>query len=91
MSRNTHNEHYIQKINHTIRKSLLTCNRITAIRVDLRFPSEDIFYFSDSRVITRFFESLKAKIDADLKRKNKAWKRNHSCPCFMYGSESLVR
>lgn len=82
MSRNTHNEHYIQKINHTIRKSLLTCNRITAIRVDLRFPSEDIFYFSDSRVITRFFESLKAKIDADLKRKNKAWKRNHSCPLF---------
>lgn len=82
MSRKTHNEHYIQKINHTIRKSLLTCNRITAIRVDLRFPSENIFYFSDSRVITRFFESLKAKIDADLKRKNKAWKRNHSCPLF---------
>lgn len=74
MSRNTHNEHYIQKINHTIRKSLLTHNRVAAIRVDLRFPSSNIFNFNDSSVITRFFESLKAKIEADLKRKNKAWK-----------------
>ncbi|ENF0690270.1 MULTISPECIES: inovirus Gp2 family protein [Morganellaceae] len=82
MSRNTYNEHYIQKINHTIRKSLLTHNRVAAIRVDLRFPSSNIFNFNDSSVITRFFESLKAKIEADLKRKNKAWKRNHSCSLF---------
>lgn len=82
MSRNIHNEHYIQKINHTIRKSLLTYNRVTAIRVDLRFPSSDILHLSDSNAITRFFESLKSKIEADLKRKNKIWKRNHSCPLF---------
>ncbi|EMW6874472.1 inovirus Gp2 family protein [Providencia vermicola] len=82
MSRPPHNEYYIQKINHTIRKSLLTCNRITAIRVDLRFPSSRISHLHDSNVITRFFESLKAKIGADLKRKNKAWKRNRSCPLF---------
>ncbi|HHH4168823.1 TPA: inovirus Gp2 family protein [Providencia stuartii] len=80
MSSYTYNDHYIQKINHTIRKALLIHNRVTAIRVDLRFPSENIFHFNDSRVITRFFESLKAKINADLKRKNKIWKRNHICP-----------
>lgn len=82
MSSYTYNEHYTQKINYTIRKSLLTYNRVTAIRVDLRFPSSNTLHSDDSNAITRFFESLKAKINADLKRKNKAWKRNHSCLLF---------
>uniref|UniRef100_UPI00234A51DE inovirus Gp2 family protein n=1 Tax=Providencia sp. PROV209 TaxID=2949906 RepID=UPI00234A51DE len=82
MSSYTYNEHYTQKINYTIRKSLLTYNRVTAIRVDLRFPSSNTLHSDDSNAITRFIESLKAKINADLKRKNKAWKRNHSCLLF---------
>lgn len=82
MSSYTYNDDYIKKINHTIRNSLVTYNRVTAIRADLRFPSSNKFYYNDSSVITRFFESLKAKINADLKRKNKAWKRNHSCSLF---------
>ncbi|MBG5898732.1 inovirus-type Gp2 protein, partial [Providencia stuartii] len=45
MSSYTYNDHYIQKINHTIRKALLIHNRVTAVRVDLRFPSENIFHF----------------------------------------------
>ncbi|CAK7007056.1 MAG: hypothetical protein MEPRV_00321 [Providencia sp.] len=91
MSSNTHNEHYIQKINHTIRKSLLTYNRVTAIRVDLRFPSSNILYLDDSNVITRFFESLKAKINADLKRKKKHGNVTIHAHYFMYGSGSSVR
>ncbi|WP_272664506.1 inovirus Gp2 family protein [Providencia sp. PROV174] len=82
MSSYTYNEDYLRQIDRTVRKSLLTYNRVTAIRVDLRFPSSTTCYHKDSTVITRFIESLKAKIDADLKRKNKAWKRNHSCPLF---------
>ena len=82
MSRYTYNQNYVQKINLTVRKSLLAYNRVTAIRVDLRFPSSNIIYLDDSAVITRFFESLKSKINADLKRKSKAWKRSHSCSLF---------
>lgn len=80
MSSYTYNEDYLRKIDRTIRKSLLVYNRATAIRVDLRFPSSTTCYHENSTVITRFIESLKAKIDADLKRKNKVWDRNYSCP-----------
>lgn len=44
MSSYTYNEDYLRKIDSTIRKSLLTNNRVTAIRVDLRFPSSTTCY-----------------------------------------------
>ncbi|WP_025153720.1 inovirus Gp2 family protein [Morganella morganii] len=73
-----YNQEYVQKINSVIRKSLISHSRITAIRIDLRFPKSSITHSEDAKVITRFFESLKAKIHADLTRKSKLWGRR----CF---------
>lgn len=48
--------------------------RTLALRVDLRFPA-NYNYSSSSREITRFIESLKAKLRVDCSRKNKHWER----------------
>lgn len=69
-----------QAINfNTIIKAVSTYPRLMALRFDLRFPLVDTSVESDSRVITRFIASLKAKIRADLRRKEKAWNRKLSC------------
>ncbi|MEY0536366.1 inovirus-type Gp2 protein, partial [Providencia rettgeri] len=62
------NQHYVNQINRTINKALAVHKRLTAIHLDLRFPitTEDVA--DDSTAITRFFESLKAKIKNDLKK-----------------------
>ena len=73
-----HNQEYIQKIDSVIRKSLNCHTRISAMRVDLRFPELSINHSADSKAITRFFESLKAKIQADLIRKTNLWGRQCS-------------
>ncbi len=68
-----------QAINfNTILKALEAHPRLLVVRCDLRFPELETLS-TDSRVITRFFASLKAKINADLKRKEKAWRRRLSC------------
>lgn len=48
--------------------------RTLALRVDLRFPA-NYNYSRSSREITRFIESLKAKLSVDCLRKNKLWGR----------------
>lgn len=79
MESSRYNSEY-QTINfNTIFKALNAHPRLMVIRCDLRFPLVDTLAESDSRVITRFFASLKAKINADLKRKEKAWRRRLSC------------
>lgn len=70
-----YNQGYIKKIYSVIRNSLASHSRITAIRIDLRFPNLSIPHSGDTKIITRFFESLKAKIQADLIRKSKSWER----------------
>lgn len=71
-----HNLHYLVLIKNLINKSLIAHNRITALRIDLRFPMNKIDYRSDPIVITKFIESLKSKIKADIKNKEKEWGRN---------------
>ncbi|MDM3867619.1 YagK/YfjJ domain-containing protein [Proteus faecis] len=78
MSIKSNNENYFSRIGTVISKSLQSHNRISAIRIDLRFPSHTICHLNDPKVITRFFESLKAKMKADLIRKSKSWERH----CF---------
>lgn len=73
-----YNQEYIQKIDSVIRRSLNSHTRISAIRLDPRFPDTLINYSDDAKVITRFFESLKAKIHADLIRKTHLWGRRCS-------------
>lgn len=79
MRNGRHNLGYQAIIYKTILKALDHHPRLMAFRCDLRFPSLICEAEFDSRVITRFFESLKAKIAADLKRKEKAWGRRLSC------------
>lgn len=79
MQTNTHNPEYQAIIFNTIFKALAAHSRTLAIRCDLRFPQMHTSSESDSKAITRFISSLKAKISADLKRKEKAWGRNLSC------------
>ncbi|MGL5953373.1 MAG: inovirus Gp2 family protein [Providencia rustigianii] len=77
-----YNQDYLNKIKQTIHKALMTHRRITAIRVDLRFPTykDDEFpYQDDSGVITRFIESLKAQLKFDIPKKALQWNRKLSC------------
>lgn len=79
MQQSRYNPEY-QTINfNTILKALASHPRLMVIRCDLRFPLVETEAETDSRVITRFFASLKAKINADLKRKEKDWCRKLSC------------
>ncbi len=79
---------YLDKIKATIDKALGQHPRTIAIRVDLRLPvletdAEDhlsndnpsCFFDTDSSVISRFFSSLDAQINADLKRREKDTKQ----------------
>lgn len=79
MRKDGYNPEY-QTINfNTILKALEAHPRLMAIRCDLRFPLVESQAETDSRAITRFFASLKAKISADLRRKEMAWGRRLSC------------
>lgn len=68
-------ESYLQRLHETIKASVDEHRRVTAIRVDLRFPAiEDsdhptCFFYHDSSVISRFLSSLESQFDADEKRK----------------------
>lgn len=79
MQQSTYNPEYQTIIFNAILKALEAHPRLMVVRFDLRFPLVENPAESDSRVITRFFASLKAKIEADLKRKRKAWGRRLVC------------
>lgn len=70
-------ESYLDKIIESIRRALDKHRRVTAIRFDLRIPSNCAE--PDSQVITRFFESLKAKLASNQLRKARHGLRVHSC------------
>lgn len=72
-----------EKLAQTLNNALAAHKRIMAVRVDSRYPDRSgdawllgqIGAHSDSD-ISRFIASLKAKLDADLASKQKAWGRN---------------
>jgi len=77
---------YMARIKETISRALNEHPRTLAIRVDLRLPTvgEDPDTLtnlanSDSHVISRFFDSLKAQIDADVARKKRGGIRTFEC------------
>ncbi|OJB84829.1 hypothetical protein A9Q62_14460 [Yersinia ruckeri] len=71
--------HHVEKIETTVKKALCAHPRTFALRVDLHLPDYDADRFTgiDSAVITRFFESLKAKVRADRIRKRNGGGRDH--------------
>lgn len=66
---------YLARIESTIDKAIAENPKTIAIRFDLRFPftidldSPQYFFNSDAGVVSRFFDSLKAKIQADLSKR----------------------
>lgn len=98
-------KNYINQITKVIDRALNCHHRTLAVRVDLHLPDslviDDIpdeaeFARTDSAVISRFIDSLKAKISADMKRKHKAGKRVHPCAVRIiwvmeFGPESQKR
>lgn len=75
----TYNHDYQSNIATTVANSVQSHNRVTAIRVDLRLPDNFGGIDMSSSIITRFFESLKAKVAVDLRRKEQAWGRKLLC------------
>lgn len=72
------NEKYLQRMQETISNALEVHPRLLAICCELRFPQWAKAKM-DSAVITRFFESLKAQIEAKELRKAKKGERVHHC------------
>ncbi|EJG0684203.1 inovirus Gp2 family protein [Vibrio parahaemolyticus] len=64
---------HLYKISQLIEKALKYHPRLSVFRIDLHLPED--FDDADSKVITRFFKSLNAKLDVDIKRKEKSWGR----------------
>lgn len=84
------NEDYLERIESVIQRSLNEFPRTMAVRIDLRLPDNERYnvnpnlypkflYSWDSRLISRFTESLKAQIRSDQLRKMKEGKRVHFC------------
>lgn len=70
----TVNHNISNKIERTLKLALDKHPRLFIIRIDLRFPS-NIQCKKDPRVISRFFDALKAKLTAHEKRRKKQSKR----------------
>lgn len=79
MRKNIYNLEYQMIIENVISKAVQTYPRLFVVRCDLRYPLIQTNALTDSAVITRFIASLKAKIIADVKRKETAWGRRLSC------------
>lgn len=75
----TYNPTYQARIVATVNSALQQHKRITAVRIDLRIPDGYSHAGHLYALITRFFESLKAKVTADLIRKQKLWGRSLEC------------
>lgn len=75
MSNDSLNADYQKAFYNLIRNAVDEFPRTLALRVDLRFPG-DYQYGDSNREVTRFIESLKAKLLVDCRRKNRRWRRN---------------
>ncbi|WBA57553.1 inovirus Gp2 family protein [Providencia sp. 21OH12SH02B-Prov] len=71
----SYNLKYFDIIHNTFIKAQRNYTRLSVFRFDLRFPRTIKAMRDDRKVITRFIDSLKAKIAADIKRKSTTWHR----------------
>lgn len=76
------NSHNLNRIIQTVDKAISQYGRVLAVRCDLRFAnvdpdSPDVFQNNDNAVMTRFIESLKSQVSADLYRKATQLARVH--------------
>lgn len=69
----TYHSHWQQRIADTFNCALNAYTRVLALRVDLRLPDSPAA--TDAAAISRFTDSLKARIDAYFQRKRREGKR----------------
>lgn len=74
MGNSSHNEQYRQDFMNAILDAVDEFPRTLALRVDLRF-SKDYQYEKSNKEITRFIESLKAKLAVDCRKRSDRWNR----------------
>ncbi len=79
MNQPIHNAYWLSRFDSLLDSALSQHRAVSLIRVDLRFPEYMPVTIMDpdpdSAVISRFFESLKAKIQAYQRKKRRANKR----------------
>lgn len=73
----TYNPKYQSRIKTTLDNSLSVHPRTMVVRVDLRLPEK--YETTSISPITRFFESLKSKINHDLACKEQCWQKKLFC------------
>ncbi|EHD0836640.1 inovirus Gp2 family protein, partial [Escherichia coli] len=82
MNQPIHNAYWLSRFDSLLDSALAQHRAVSFIRVDLRFPeympATIMDPDPDSAVISRFFESLKAKIQAYQRKKRRANKRVHA-------------
>jgi len=71
----SYNSQYQQVFYDVIQDAVSEFPRTLALRVDLRFP-RGYQYGLSNKEVTRFIESLKAKLKVDCQKKNRRWRRN---------------
>lgn len=74
MDNSSHNEQYRQQFMNVIHDAVDEFPRTLALRVDLRF-SKGYQYETSNKAITRFIESLKAKLAVDCRKRSDRWNR----------------
>ncbi|QDX98810.1 inovirus Gp2 family protein [Pectobacterium carotovorum subsp. carotovorum] len=72
-----YNAIYLKRIEETLEKALHEHHRTLAVRVDLRLPDNPAA--TDSAVISRFTDSLKARIESYINHQRRLGKRAHPC------------
>jgi len=83
---------YLESMNQVLQNAVYDHKRTLAIRVDLRLPGgincPDVPLAYDNSVISRFIESLKAQIKADLIKRRRLSKRSFPCSVrVIWGAE----
>lgn len=88
MNQQIHNAYWLSRFESILNSALAQHRAVSLIRVDLRFPEYMPVTIMDSdpdsAVISRFFESLKAKIQAYQRKKRRA-NKNHSALFLVSG------
>ena len=70
-------EHYLSRINDVFDNAIAEYPRTCAIRVDLRLPKNEKGY--STNVISKFIDSIKAQVNADLIKKKRSGGRERNC------------
>lgn len=74
------NQHYLKRIEETLKRSLNEFPRTFVLRIDLRLPDENYQkYCDDSTLMTKFIESLKSQIKHAQNIKSKQGARIRPC------------